>query len=277
MTIRAFAEAMAKVIGWSGEFVYDRAKPDGTPRKLVDTTRINALGWRAKIGLEDGLRDAYAWFESYPRTHGMKALTPFSEQFDYDSPLNKFISGKVSMMLQGPWLANIIEAHRPDLDYYACPFPVADGLLDNSRPVGMIDTDVLVIPRGAKDPEASMEFIAYTQRQEIVEYLSKIHCKMSTLRESTEEFLSTHKNRAVRVHDALAKSDRAFYSPKTRAWPELRVEYGYFAQGLWNGDLTLDQGLTRLQQRTQQTLDVTADQQRRRDAINRRRSRGGAS
>ena len=62
LTIRAFAETLAKVIGWSGEFVFDRAKPDGTPRKLVDTTRINGLGWRAKIGLEDGLRDAYAWF-----------------------------------------------------------------------------------------------------------------------------------------------------------------------------------------------------------------------
>ncbi|MBL8698592.1 MAG: GDP-L-fucose synthase [Alphaproteobacteria bacterium] len=62
MTIREFAETLAKVIGWSGEFVYDRAKPDGTPRKLVDTGRINGLGWRARIGLEDGLRDAYAWF-----------------------------------------------------------------------------------------------------------------------------------------------------------------------------------------------------------------------
>jgi GDP-L-fucose synthase len=62
MTIRTFAETLAKVIGWSGEFVYDSARPDGTPRKLVDTTRINGLGWRARIGLEDGLRSAYAWF-----------------------------------------------------------------------------------------------------------------------------------------------------------------------------------------------------------------------
>ncbi len=62
LTIRAFAETLAKVIGWSGEFVYDRSKPDGTPRKLVDTGRINGLGWRARIGLEDGLRSAYAWF-----------------------------------------------------------------------------------------------------------------------------------------------------------------------------------------------------------------------
>ena len=62
MTIRIFAETLAKVIGWSGAFVYDTSKPDGTPRKLVDTRRINALGWHARIGLEDGLRDAYAWF-----------------------------------------------------------------------------------------------------------------------------------------------------------------------------------------------------------------------
>jgi len=62
LTIRAFAETLAKVIGWSGEFVCDRSKPDGTPRKLVDTGRINGLGWRAKIGLEEGLRSAYAWF-----------------------------------------------------------------------------------------------------------------------------------------------------------------------------------------------------------------------
>jgi len=58
----ASAETLAKVIGWSGEFVYDTARPDGTPRKLVDTRRINALGWRARIGLEDGLRSAYDWF-----------------------------------------------------------------------------------------------------------------------------------------------------------------------------------------------------------------------
>jgi GDP-L-fucose synthase len=62
MTITTFAETLARVIGWSGSFVYNRDKPDGTPRKLVDTTRINAMGWRARIGLEDGLGNAYAWF-----------------------------------------------------------------------------------------------------------------------------------------------------------------------------------------------------------------------
>jgi GDP-L-fucose synthase len=62
LTIRELAETLARVIGWSGEFTFDRSKPDGTPRKLVDATRLRALGWRASIPLEDGLRRTYAWF-----------------------------------------------------------------------------------------------------------------------------------------------------------------------------------------------------------------------
>ena len=62
VTIREFAETLARVIGWSGEFAYDTSRPDGTPRKLVDVTRLTSLGWRARIGLEEGLRSAYAWF-----------------------------------------------------------------------------------------------------------------------------------------------------------------------------------------------------------------------
>jgi GDP-L-fucose synthase len=62
VTIAEFAETLARVIGWAGRFDYDRARPDGTPRKLVATGRINAMGWRARIGLEEGLRSAYAWF-----------------------------------------------------------------------------------------------------------------------------------------------------------------------------------------------------------------------
>ena len=62
VTIREFAETLARVIGWSGEFAYDTSRPDGTPRKLVDVARLTSLGWRARIGLEEGLRSAYAWF-----------------------------------------------------------------------------------------------------------------------------------------------------------------------------------------------------------------------
>ncbi|MBK1688160.1 GDP-L-fucose synthase [Rubrivivax gelatinosus] len=61
-TIRELAETVARVTGFQGRLTFDASKPDGTPRKLMDVSRLAALGWRAGIGLEDGLRDAYAWF-----------------------------------------------------------------------------------------------------------------------------------------------------------------------------------------------------------------------
>ena len=61
-TIRELAETVARVTGFQGRLVFDASKPDGTPRKLMDVSRLKALGWQASVGLEDGLRDAYRWF-----------------------------------------------------------------------------------------------------------------------------------------------------------------------------------------------------------------------
>lgn len=64
VTIRTLAELVAKVVGFEGEIVWDAGKPDGTPRKLMDSGRLAALGWSAGIGLEEGLRQTYAAFLS---------------------------------------------------------------------------------------------------------------------------------------------------------------------------------------------------------------------
>jgi GDP-L-fucose synthase len=61
-TIRQLAEAVAKIVGFEGAFIFDETKPDGTPRKLMDNTRIHALGWRGPTSLEEGLQAAYAWY-----------------------------------------------------------------------------------------------------------------------------------------------------------------------------------------------------------------------
>ncbi len=65
LSILELARLVARVVGFDGELVFDASKPDGTPRKLVDTTKINALGWQARIGLEEGVRQAYAWFREH--------------------------------------------------------------------------------------------------------------------------------------------------------------------------------------------------------------------
>jgi GDP-L-fucose synthase len=56
VTIRELAETVANVLGFTGELVFDSSKPDGTPRKLMDVTRLHGLGWRHTTGLEDGIR-----------------------------------------------------------------------------------------------------------------------------------------------------------------------------------------------------------------------------
>ena len=62
LTIRELAETIARVVGYRGGFVYDASKPDGTPRKLLDSGRLARLGWRATTGLEDGLKKSYDWY-----------------------------------------------------------------------------------------------------------------------------------------------------------------------------------------------------------------------
>lgn len=62
MPIRELAETVAAVVGFEGEIEWDSSKPDGMPRKLLDTTRINELGWHPQIKLRDGVADTYAWY-----------------------------------------------------------------------------------------------------------------------------------------------------------------------------------------------------------------------
>ena len=62
LAIAELADLVKRVVEYQGEIVYDTSKPDGTPRKLVDVSRINGLGWRAGISLEAGIRSTYQWF-----------------------------------------------------------------------------------------------------------------------------------------------------------------------------------------------------------------------
>lgn len=62
ISIRELAEKIKEVVGYRGRIVFDTSKPDGTPRKLVDVTRLNQWGWKASIPLEEGLAATYQWF-----------------------------------------------------------------------------------------------------------------------------------------------------------------------------------------------------------------------
>jgi GDP-L-fucose synthase len=73
VTIADFAVAVRDVVGYPGDIVYDSARPDGTPRKLLDTSKLTALGWTPKTGLREGLAAAYADFLKGARRNEIKA------------------------------------------------------------------------------------------------------------------------------------------------------------------------------------------------------------
>ncbi len=61
-TIREMAETMKRVVGFAGELKFDTSKPDGAPRKLIDVSRLSAMGWHYQTGLEEGLKRTYSWY-----------------------------------------------------------------------------------------------------------------------------------------------------------------------------------------------------------------------
>ncbi len=67
VTIKEVAELICNVTGYQGRLAFDASKPDGTPRKVLDISRLEALGWKARISLEDGIRQTYDWFVAQER------------------------------------------------------------------------------------------------------------------------------------------------------------------------------------------------------------------
>ena len=67
VTIRESAELVRRAVGYGGLLVFDASKPDGPARKLLDGSRLQAMGWHASTGLEDGIARTYEWFRARPR------------------------------------------------------------------------------------------------------------------------------------------------------------------------------------------------------------------
>jgi GDP-L-fucose synthase len=76
VTIRELAERIAGIVGYSGQLVFDSSRPDGTPRKLTDVTRLGGLGWTARISLAEGLARTYRWFRENESSLRHTGLVP---------------------------------------------------------------------------------------------------------------------------------------------------------------------------------------------------------
>jgi len=68
LTIKELAKKIKKIVGFKGRIIWDKSRPDGTPKKLLDVSKLNGLGWKSKISLEEGIKKEYQWFlENYSR------------------------------------------------------------------------------------------------------------------------------------------------------------------------------------------------------------------
>ena len=97
LSIRELAETVRDVVYPEAELVFDTSKPDGAPRKLLDVSRINALGWKASIGLREGIESTYAWFlqhhaaaRAHRLTSACRCSTPaFSPTYPAIAPVHQ--------------------------------------------------------------------------------------------------------------------------------------------------------------------------------------------
>ena len=64
VSIKDLAIEICEIVGFNGELIFDTTKPDGTPRKVLDVTKINKIGWKARTSLSEGLKISYDWFVS---------------------------------------------------------------------------------------------------------------------------------------------------------------------------------------------------------------------
>ncbi|MEZ5978038.1 MAG: extracellular solute-binding protein [Planctomycetota bacterium] len=163
---------------------------------------------------------AFRWVSATAERLGRADSLGFAKSFErsYLSRTDPFLSGRVSMIVQGPWMANFARRFAPGLDFAAAPMPVAADVLDPQSPRGLLEADVIGIPRGCPHPEEALEFLAFTQRPDVQADLCSQHCKPSPMNEVPEGFRENHPNPFVAVHEAIVRSPNATVLPRHRAW-----------------------------------------------------------
>ncbi len=211
---------------------------------------------------------AYEWVGAYPRRLGAHATTEFANSYaqNLHSAQDPFLAGHAAMIVQGPWIANFIRRYAPALEYAGAPVPVEESIYDPQRPAGMVEADVLMIPRGCPHPEEAYEFVAFTQQRQVQEQLAADHCKSSPMRDVSPGFMENHPNPCVGVHDAVVRSPRVQILPQTRAWQQYADLTSGAFDAIWNGG-AVRPVLARVEVRAQELIDKAEALRRRREGL----------
>lgn len=191
-------------------------------------------------------RRALQWFYDYSGKYGVEKLMAFKGGFgNFASPQNAFLAGKVSMILQGVWMHAFIKTFNPKLDWAAAPFP-ADGDLHD---VTLIESDVLVIPKGSPHPDAAARFLAFAVSPEGQAILHLRQMKFAVLKKMPPSFWKKHDHPYISVFRKLADSPNAFYAPRIGVFEEYFDEATATFDEVWLHRKTPTEALARLQRR----------------------------
>lgn len=208
---------------------------------------------------------AFEWVQSYPKKYGAQRLVAFQSGFGgYNSAQQALLTGKVASVLHGPFLVNVIDRFKPGFDYGAAPFPVASEIYDPDRPVGLLESDSLCIPRGCPHPREAYEFLMFTQLPQNIETLAIAHAKPTPLARPSADFLARHPNKYIAMHNALVASPGAFPKPLTRAWPQYEAEFNAEIGTMWELARPAADVLRDIQGRAQRFIDTVVERRLRR-------------
>ncbi len=225
-------------------------------------------GERRILANDPGNIAAYEWLRQASEMYGVDNLRDFGGSFGIQqSGRTAFLAGAEAMVVQGPWWPNFITQYAPGLEWGVAACPAAPGVADGA-PLTVAQSDVVVIPRGARHPREAFEFMRYLQRQDVAERLARSQQKFTALREVSAGFLATHPNPAIRLFLSLARSPEAKVLPRLSIWHEYNAEMAVATERVVNLSYLPAAALAEVQERVQWKLDRL---ERRWDAVGRER------
>jgi ABC-type glycerol-3-phosphate transport system substrate-binding protein len=205
----------------------------------------------------------FRWLRAAAARAGVPESRAFAAAYNrvIHSAQDPFLSGRQAMIVQGPWLAAFIRDLAPGLDYACAPVPVAAALAGREHPTGLLEADVLMVPRGCRHPELAWDFVRFTQRPDVQEELALAHAKPSPMAAVSEGFHAAHPNRGVRAFDAVVHSPDVRVLPRTRVWKAYADLLGAAFDAVWSGADPAPV-LDGVQRRAQDLLDTAAARRR---------------
>lgn len=197
---------------------------------------------------------AFAWIQSYAKKYGEAPVQVFSSGFNnaFASPQNAFMANKVAMEVQGTWMYNFIHEFNPTLEWGAAPIPTSDPKLYGRS---IVDLDILAIPRGARHPNESFEFIKYLLRQGPLEKLCLGQRKFTTLKAVSAAFVKDSPNPYIQLFIKLAGNPLTFALPQLTFWQEYNAEMGVAFDQVYHLQATPEEALGSVKRKMQKLMD----------------------